>query len=123
MRTVVKPPASGIGHTAYVGVVAHPLTAAEAYAIASRLAGDDLLVWPHIEHGVLTVRPLEEITTAAEVRILRAFRAETDMPLRWKGPMVQRVKVCVMCGATWVLMEHELCVPCARPFQPGGGDV
>jgi len=85
MKTVVFPPTSGIGHTAYVGVIAHPLTGAEAYTIAARLAGDGLHVLPAMdEHRVLHLWPvLRPLSTRDEVIVLAAFLAATDCRINY----------------------------------------
>jgi hypothetical protein len=119
VKTLVFPPASGIGHTAYVGVIAHQLTGREAFLIAAGLVDDGLPVLPIVtaDH-VLHLYPLEEVDTAGEVTILRAFEAATDSPVAWHGPRARVKPSCLLCGTTGVVLEHDLCGRCGKPFQP-----
>lgn len=118
MKTLVYPPVSGIGHTAYVGVIAHPLTGAEAFAIAARLVDAGLPVLPIVDSAhVLHLWPLEAVDTAGEVAILRAFEAVTDA-VAWHGPPRPVAPSCLLCGVVGVVLEHDLCGRCSRPFQP-----
>ena len=118
MRTVIFPPASGIGHTAYVGVIARQLTQAEAFAIALDLAQQELWVLPEIEHGVLNLRPMRPVDAPGERDILAAFEAVTDMRVAWRGKPTPVVPSCLLCGVVGVVLEHDLCGRCGKPFQP-----
>lgn len=117
MRTVVFPPASGIGRTKSVGVVARPLTEQAAFTIALGLAQRDLWVMPEIVHGVLHLHPMRPASSAAERDIIAAFEAVTDMRVAWRGRPVPVRPSCLLCGAAGVLLEHDLCGRCSRPFR------
>lgn len=86
MKTVVFPPPSGIGHTAYVGVIARPLTEREAFGIAGGLARAGLYVMPALDsrRHVLHLWPVDRpLTTGEEVTVLRAFLAKTDCRINY----------------------------------------
>jgi len=86
MKTVVFPPTSGIGHTAYVSVITRPLTEQEAYGIAVQLADDGLHVMPALDtrRHVLHLWPVDRtLTTGEEVTVLRAFVAKTDCRINY----------------------------------------
>lgn len=89
MRTVVIPPPGilGFGRSRTVGVVARPLTGAQAYLIAVKLAARGLHVVPAVDsHRVLHLWSLEgPLSTADEVTVLAAYLAKTDARIEWHG--------------------------------------
>lgn len=66
--------------------VLHPLTSADAKRLTCRLALQDVPVTVRVDGpGVVVLWPAVELTTAQEVRALRAVLPETDAPVRWAG--------------------------------------
>lgn len=118
MKTLVYPPPSGIGHTAYVGVAFKPITAEAAFGIALTLAKRGLWVLPEIEHQVLNLHPMRPTSAAGERDIIAAFEAKTDMRVAWRGKPEPVRPSCLLCGRTGLMLEHDLCGRCGKPFQP-----
>lgn len=86
MKTIVFPPSSPRGHYTTKAVVKQQLTSDDAFHIAADLIEQGLLVVPDVdEDGVLHLWPLEPVSTAGEVAILRAYNLETDCPIAWHG--------------------------------------
>jgi hypothetical protein len=86
VKTLVYPPPSGVGHTAYVGVIAHLMTDQDADAIVGQLEEQGIPV--AISHGPgcwVNLRPTEPVTTLQEVRAIRIVEDVTDAPVRWAG--------------------------------------
>jgi hypothetical protein len=118
MRTVVFPPPSGIGRTRTVDVAFRPITDEAAFAIALTLAQRDLWVLPEIEHRILNLHPMRPTTAAGERDIIAAFEDVTDMRVAWRGRPEPVKPSCLLCGRTGLVLEHDLCGRCGRPFQP-----
>lgn len=82
MKTLVYPPTSGIGHTAYVGVIARPLVAADADVLTSVLA--DVGIPVRVETGpIVHLYALAPVSTRDEVRVLAAVGCTTDARICW----------------------------------------
>jgi len=86
VKTLVYPPSSGIGHTAYVGIIAHLMTDQDADTIVDQLEAQGIPVaMSHGPGGWVNLRPTGPVTTRQEVRAIRIVEDVTDAPVRWAG--------------------------------------
>lgn len=102
------------GHV--VDTPAQPLTLDDAEHVVADLALRDIYVSATLG-PVVVIEPLTLLTTRQEAQMLGAFHAVTDCRLECH---VQRPTVdpaCLLCSATDVELQHELCGRCAGLFR------
>ncbi len=67
-----------------VQIVAHPITDGEATAICTSLAARDIPVHAQLDdQRAVHLWPDRDVTSREEARVLAAFIAVTDAPVRW----------------------------------------
>lgn len=84
MKTLVYPPpgVGGLGRSRTVGVIANPLSDSAARLVLDALAQDGIPLAVRAG-GTVHLYAIGPLTTAQEVRALRAFAAVTDARLAW----------------------------------------
>lgn len=117
MRTVVRPPSSGIGHTTYVGVITRPLCTADAATITDVLAEVGIPVRV-VAGPIVHLYALAPVSTRDEARVLAAVSSCTDARAAWCGPRRPVEPACLLCGRTGLELEHDLCAGCGLAFKP-----
>jgi hypothetical protein len=97
----------------------HALSGAEAAAITHRLDGQHIPVRIAVDEAeTVHLYPQRQVTTREEVTALAAVLSWTDAPAAWRGPLRPIEPACLLCTATGVALEHDLCARCALVFTP-----
>jgi hypothetical protein len=85
VRTVVIPPPGvhGFGRSRTVGVVARRLDGIQGFLLVQALADEGIKLRVYADEKAIHLHPVGPVTTAQEVRALRAFCAVTDVRVQW----------------------------------------
>ncbi len=79
--------------------IERPCTETQATDVEAMLAQRlGVMVRPVLDGRTVHLWPERRLTTAEEVRVLRAFAAVTDSPLAWHGDVVWTATRCDPCG-------------------------